>query len=57
MEPLPLRIAHPKTYIVEDAVSCLSGLGAGKETSWGRGPGGVVRGGPGACNLARLRMG
>ena len=52
MEPLPLRIAHPKTYIVEKAVSLSSGLGAKG------GPlGGSVRGGPGACNLARLRMG
>ena len=42
MEPLPLRIAHPKTYIVEDAVSLLSGLGARGDT-WG----GSVRGGPG----------
>ena len=27
MEPLPLRRAHPKTYIVEKAVSLFSSLG------------------------------
>ena len=40
MEPLPLRIAHPKTYIVEKAVSLSSGLGA-RGDPWGVGPGGA----------------
>ena len=41
MEPLPLRIAHPKTYIVEKAVSLSSGLGAKGGPLGGVGPGGA----------------
>ena len=66
MEPLPLRIAHPKTYIVDERLASLasgnfnrgrpSGEVGQKGPFWG-----VLEttlpGGAPACNLARLRMG